>query len=549
MEPIKVQLVFQGGGARVFGHFAACEILEEMASKRQILITAVAGSSAGALAAAALGMENMPVQTIKQKFLEQARSIEKNFSRGKFHTIRSFFRALRVLRGGSFYSNIDLLKVFENTYKNQDSKRPYIKVGELKYATFIYYSDTRLGRMVPAPESEEIASALAKSCNFPFAFSGWKERGEFVDGGLGYNLPVDDLYAKQDTKGEVIAFCFDEEIPSDTGLPFITYIQKLFSTSINASVQRSKELIGENNTITISTDIKTFDFINAIRACEGKEFGQVKDSIRRQLENWIERRRNRPESLVKPCNANLNLPKAFTSHLQFEAQSAPLLHARKVVSADVAILNYNGENHDRYRTTLCCDAEVMRPTQLIRWRQSFSGNYTAGDIQVRGSVQNPNGTNRRFEIVLNREYSLSKNSTVFDIYFCFDSRLNRGDRAVFQYELDVPNPFPLAAIGQEFCTIRAVHGPIDEAFILVGFPNIIFQHNPLVIDICDASIELKSEANLPLDRCYVSTTQVDAQPLLSYAGVNNAAPFFLVSRKAESVPYLSALGFIIDAKG
>ena len=59
-DAVPVQVVFQGGGAKLCVLMAVCEVLKEFQSQGRIVINRVAGSSAGGIAAAMLS-SNKPI--------------------------------------------------------------------------------------------------------------------------------------------------------------------------------------------------------------------------------------------------------------------------------------------------------------------------------------------------------------------------------------------------------------------------------------------------------------------------------------------------------
>lgn len=552
MQPLRIQVVFQGGGARVFGHFAAGEVLEEFTRNNddlRIEITSVAGSSAGALAAAALTTPNTSVAEITKRFVNEARRVKVSFSGGLRSWLKLPFRLVRVLWGGAFFGGIDLRAIFRAVYRPTNGRSAHLVVANLSPATLIYYSNTSLGSMVPAPNTDEVAEALEKSCNFPFAFSGWRKNAEFVDGGLGQNLPVDDLYVDQDTKGELLAFAFNEEVFSKSRIPVIGQIQRLFATSIRISVERSKRLLGDENVIHITTNVGTFDFIGAINAFESDEYEKIKSDIREKLKSWIEYRQSIRGAWVKPNNTNSRMPHALTTHLEREASVSPVLHAKKAISSDVAILK-DGIPSGHYRTVLRYEARVLRPTQLIRWRQSVSGKRTVGEVQLRGSAQDRQGNSLSFSFHVNCDFDSKKNMTRFDLYFCFPRDLSEGEEVVFQYELVTPDPYVNAYKDIDYSALRSVHGVIDEAIILVAFPKSLLPEKPQIVDIFAASQKLRDDAGFPANRDLIATEETDAGPLLlPYATILSGERFQIVSRIARNVEYQKALGFIIDSRG
>src|SRR5690348_13880652 len=99
--PIKIQVVFQGGGAKLCLLMAVCNVLADFEKDNRIKVTRVAGSSAGAIAA---------VMFASKKALETYKSEVKSIGRRlidamRIHRYRGFYRAFR---GDPYYKELNL---------------------------------------------------------------------------------------------------------------------------------------------------------------------------------------------------------------------------------------------------------------------------------------------------------------------------------------------------------------------------------------------------------------------------------------------------------
>ena len=182
--PVPVQVVFQGGGAKLCLLMAVCEKLREYHDKNQITITRVAGSSAGAIAAAMLASKT-PMVEYKARLKEVGKEylLKMNTSRAK--------GLWNVLWGDPYFNQIKLEKFFERLISCRNGPK-FVK--DLKpIEALLYYTDLYSLKALNASPEEALPKALAKSCSFPFAFVGFKSGNTEVDGGLALNLPVDEL--------------------------------------------------------------------------------------------------------------------------------------------------------------------------------------------------------------------------------------------------------------------------------------------------------------------------------------------------------------------
>jgi predicted acylesterase/phospholipase RssA len=66
MAPVKIQLAIQGGGAKLVCLLAAMETIQDLQSKKRIIITHISGTSAGSIAGCLLAAE-VPISSVKQR--------------------------------------------------------------------------------------------------------------------------------------------------------------------------------------------------------------------------------------------------------------------------------------------------------------------------------------------------------------------------------------------------------------------------------------------------------------------------------------------------
>jgi predicted acylesterase/phospholipase RssA len=236
-DAVPVQVVFQGGGAKLCVLMAVCEVLKEFQSQGRIVINRVAGSSAGGIAAAMLS-SNKPIPQFKVEI--------KNLAEAHIRDLKVWrvWGFLRVLGGWPYFRKIDLQTFFHDLFCKNGGP---LKVSDLQPTTQIFFTDlySMASRLVPP--DEPLPKALAKSCNFPFAFVGSKSGLTEVDGGLALNLPVDNLKKDASTHGEVIAVSFDAGFNTQKGHPLIAFTQSLFSAAIESGVERSRALVGQHS--------------------------------------------------------------------------------------------------------------------------------------------------------------------------------------------------------------------------------------------------------------------------------------------------------------
>jgi NTE family protein len=269
-----LQLVFQGGGARLCALMAVCEYLQK---SDKIKLTRVAGSSAGAIAAAMLASK-LPISEYKLKLQAIGNALRPNLN------VCRYFGALRVAQGGRYFKSISLENIFNDLFCKDTNLK---LVGDLPIDAELYFTDLYTLRSRSSEKSESLPKALAKSCRFPFAFVGYSDGVTEVDGGLALNLPVDHLKADESQRGSVIGVSFAESIPHEGQSSLLSYTQQLFSAAIQSGVNRSEFILGKQNVFYAETTINTFDFEDALDYGLGAGFRDVKSQFKKWLDIWL----------------------------------------------------------------------------------------------------------------------------------------------------------------------------------------------------------------------------------------------------------------------
>jgi predicted acylesterase/phospholipase RssA len=199
-SPTPIQVVFQGGGAKLCLLIAVAEILQKYQSAGRIEIKRVAGSSAGAIAAVMLasgksiGIYKPELKEIARKYLRTTK-------------IPHWLGVFRVVTGTAYFKELYLENFFNDLFCKGSSDPKFIKDLSIK-DTKIYYTDLYSLASSSVPTDEAIPKALARSCRFPFAFVGFGSGDTQVDGGLALNFPVDKLKEDMSTVGSVIGISF-----------------------------------------------------------------------------------------------------------------------------------------------------------------------------------------------------------------------------------------------------------------------------------------------------------------------------------------------------
>jgi predicted acylesterase/phospholipase RssA len=109
MPSVPVQVVFQGGGAKICVLMAVCEVLKRFEADQRIKITRVAGSSAGAIAAVMLG-SNRPISDFR---IELRNIAERHLP---FMNVSKLRGAWRIYWGHAWFYEIRLSEIFNDFF-------------------------------------------------------------------------------------------------------------------------------------------------------------------------------------------------------------------------------------------------------------------------------------------------------------------------------------------------------------------------------------------------------------------------------------------------
>jgi hypothetical protein len=277
---LKLIVVFQGGGAKLVTLLAAAEILEELSD--EIEICEVAGTSAGAIAAFALGHPRS-VKDTRQEMVKHAQGIIEHFKR-KPNLPRL---AWAIFRKKAIYDETKLVNFFDSVFPGNGQAKLKLSASRIPIhirTTDIASHDKHSHRNAHAVD---VGQALADSCAIPFAIRRHTSESQFVDGGLISNLVEPGSFERAD--GNILALSFEQApIPKVNGLR--AYLGRLLSTIIDYNVSQSIEKIkivgGE--VCMLPNHFDTFDFERAFLHGLGEEYlkthrADIKHRIQNQL--------------------------------------------------------------------------------------------------------------------------------------------------------------------------------------------------------------------------------------------------------------------------
>jgi len=278
----RIQLAFQGGGAKICDLLAAAEAIQKLQSEGKIEVTRVAGTSAGAIVGC-LFATGESMSRVRQYLLAHGEAFLSKIApeRGGLGS------AYRIVRGKALYdvpSYRDFLwKLFTEAVDGR-----YEKLGDLGIPSIVIASDMLNGQKMAYHEPEKrLVDILFSSSALPFAFVGSKVGpGDLiVDGGLCENLPADELLNGKDEYGRVIGVSFERTDAPQHPEGLFDFAKSIVDTAIDSSMNRAVNILGSGSVHRIRTELTTFDFHKAIEALRGDHY----ERVRAEALLWFER--------------------------------------------------------------------------------------------------------------------------------------------------------------------------------------------------------------------------------------------------------------------
>lgn len=299
---MRVQVAFQGGGARTAALVAAAQALAEAEKDGLIEVTRVAGTSAGSIAAVLFSSRKKPANPQPSWRVDALESVRAQLkSRGDSH-FRKLFpprgmlrQFLAAFRGRPLYDDAELRKLLG------EHVDPELTLGNLDPPTLVTVVDAGTGKKHMLQGETMAIDAMLDSSGLPFVFRTAKSlrHNQRLDGGLGENLPTEDLLRESTRYGDVVAISFTDgkstlpEGPSDLAL-------RILELAIDNSVQRSIRDVGEESVCRIKTKLTTIGFDQICSAgFEDDPYGRVKLEVRQWIEEWAERYSKRQRRIVR----------------------------------------------------------------------------------------------------------------------------------------------------------------------------------------------------------------------------------------------------------
>lgn len=267
---IQVQVCVQGGGARIANLLGAAQALRDLEAGNRLRVTRIAGTSAGAIAAALFAVRSINLDSVVARLVEHRQWIRARLPQLPGGPLQALWRlhrdgrladlsALEELLAAVFPPELTFGKVFE------------------EFGTELVIVSTNLAYGATVAESSgdrRVLSAILDSCSIPFVFRGPTKKSDgdlVVDGGVCENLYVDGLLPFEKESGPVYAISFKEANGprgrKDTHT-LAHFAQALVETAVDHSTKRASIQLGRSRVLELVTQLGTLDFDNALMNVE-----------------------------------------------------------------------------------------------------------------------------------------------------------------------------------------------------------------------------------------------------------------------------------------
>jgi predicted acylesterase/phospholipase RssA len=544
MAPVKVQIAFQGGGARLACLMAAAEVLKEFETDGKVEITAITGVSAGAIAACMLASKETPIADFK------VGAIRALNAHSALLTGFSWLRSLRVVFGWPYFPESFLTKLFGDLFGTRTKVRELADNRVLR----LYATDLTLNEQREIDSNETVARALAWSCAVPFVFSGARSQG-FVDGGLVNNLPVDDLCKQRGpTYGDVLAIGFESEnSPAPDGFARnLKYALNLFSAAISAGVSRSSRLLPDDGTHKIKTKIGMFDFALAGNFIGSDDWREIKDRFQDHLEGWIDvRATNDPNTTwVSPAVLGGHPFVDFgafyqTAIVEAAHGASELIHIKKRVDIDRELSDEEKRSTGpEFELVVHLEFIPQIPQPLLTLQIQIGADKVVRGLSVRMQQGDKNVVSYRAIA----ESALLSNRPSFRLWIEFPQKLELNPTSPYLLTIryKAGDVFPDIEKGKaEYSVIRSSLGPTDEGIVLalISKKRLGFGWEWKDITVSERKHDITYKHNL------VQSEQALEEHYSQYLGLlTNTKELAVFASRATNLKQLDAYGFAIEKK-
>jgi predicted acylesterase/phospholipase RssA len=288
-----VQLAIQGGGAKIFALLAAMEVIQEFEEKKELVVTRIAGTSAGSIVAA-MHAAGIKASDIRHRLAD----------RGVRGRLASLFPRLSwpkaaglVLFGRPFWNERKIRGLLARELAHAGvSKQTVGGLYRHKGVALIFIAAdlTNASAVVYDNSDHPVVDAVLDSCAVPFYLRLHSKDRVLVDGGICENFPSEYLEGKEAEFGPIMGLGFTEPTRSSPS-KLSSFALALVETAMTHSMARARRRLPAWAMHEIQTTIGTFDFQSGLSTGMGSDhYGRVVSETREFLRNYLAHVRRSP---------------------------------------------------------------------------------------------------------------------------------------------------------------------------------------------------------------------------------------------------------------
>lgn len=302
MNPQDIQIVLQGGGAKVAPLLAGADAIMKLQKDGVVKITRIAGTSAGAIVATLIA-SNLDLfecsQWLANNTETRLRKMTNNVEYGNLSFVNKCVIGTKIVFSKPL-GDIEVLEVLlhdlfkhlnKNMYSGDKEKPLQINIPLKIVATDLFTSTKKTFSFEQGTDVlTDILPLVVDSCALPIFFrtNTSRDGGRYIDGGIVDNFPVEELIEEVDQFGPIFGLAFDKESPTKKADSFDSYFRQLLSTAINHSVDRSISMLGNSQYHLIDTNFNTLDFTDAIKwMADEKNYETTKKETNEQVQKFL----------------------------------------------------------------------------------------------------------------------------------------------------------------------------------------------------------------------------------------------------------------------
>ena len=325
-KPHKVQVAFQGGGAKIFALLAAAEVLSEMAKAGDIEIVRVAGTSAGAIIATGFGWR-LDFSELRTKIV--GAELESCFPPcSKLKIFWKFFRNKPLYPENSLKTLLsDLLGIKpELTFADMEAK------GGPKVV--LTKSNVVARKQECTNKEDYVIASIMDSCAIPFVFrTTYSGPVPWFDGGITGNLPTKWL----DGDVPIIAVMLDQAYDEESVKRKFGLLKAMLDSAVDVLVHHDSLRKGVSSVRMKTNQVSLLDFGDAHEILAAKDQNKQYDALKADAREKLKQFLSEPNIRFRWAEERYNQLKSIYNFMKPPKDSCWVIHAEDYAKEETSL--------------------------------------------------------------------------------------------------------------------------------------------------------------------------------------------------------------------